>query len=67
MPTFGLESLPIDGDRALLLVTEGGVGEEPVFGTQYALVAVASAGGWRLDDLYARALCRRGVTAEVCL
>lgn len=67
VPTFGLESLAIEGDRALLLVTEGGFRDDSVFGTQYALVAAASAGGWRLDDLYVRALCRRGVTDDICV
>ncbi len=54
-------------NRTLVVITELGAGDDSVAGTQYAVVAEPNTDGWRLTELYTRALCRRGVTNGLCL
>ena len=53
--------------RVLVIVSETGLGDDSVAGTQHAIVAVESDDGWQLAQLSVRALCRRGVGEEFCV
>lgn len=66
-PRISRDSTVVEGGRAVIIVTEGGTGDDSVFGTQYAVVAEQTTDGWLLDQIFARALCSRGVTDELCL
>lgn len=57
----------LEDGRVLVIVSGTGLGDDSVAGTQHAIVAVESDDGWRLADLYVRALCRRGVTEDLCV
>ncbi|MGH2598651.1 MAG: hypothetical protein ACRDJ9_04610, partial [Dehalococcoidia bacterium] len=65
-PDLNLQALDESSDRALLLISETGVGDDSVAGSQYALMLVQEEDGWRLDELWTRALCRRGGDAQFC-
>jgi hypothetical protein len=66
-PDLDLESFQETAERAVLIVSETGLGDDSVAGTQYALIVVREDGGWRLDELWTRALCRRGSDGELCV
>jgi hypothetical protein len=66
-PTYTLASFTEADDRVVLVLTELGAGDDSILGSQYALVADASAEGWRLTELYARPICRRGVSGALCV
>jgi len=66
-PDLALEELGVTADRATLLMSETGVGDDSVAGSQYALVAARGPDGWTLEQLWTRALCRRGGDAELCI
>ena len=54
-------------DHAVLIISETRLGDDSVLGSQYALVASRGTDGWVLDDIWTRALCRRGVSDQLCL
>lgn len=66
-PDLNLETVDESADGALLIVSETGVGDDSVAGSQYALTLVRQGDGWKLDELWTRALCRRGVSDEFCV
>ena len=66
-PDLDLDTLDETAERAVLIVSETGLGDDSVAGTQYALVVVREDGGWRLDELWTRALCWRGSDGELCV
>ena len=45
------------------------MGDDSVAGTQYAIVSELTVDGWKLRELWARAVCRRGVdpTGALCV
>jgi hypothetical protein len=65
-PELALDTIDESPERATLLITETGVGDDSVAGRQYALVIVRGGEGWIVDELWIRALCRRGGDAELC-
>ncbi|MGH2381188.1 MAG: hypothetical protein ACRDG7_08205, partial [Candidatus Limnocylindria bacterium] len=54
-------------ERAILIISETGLGDDSVAGAQYALLARADGARWRLVTLWSRALCRRGVSGDLCV
>ena len=66
-PDLGLDVIDETDERALLIISETGVGDDSVAGTQYALAVTNEAGGWRLEELWTRALCWRGVSGDLCV
>lgn len=66
-PELGLDVVDETDERALLLISETGLPDDSVAGTQYALVVTREADGWRIAELWTRALCRRGVSGNLCL
>lgn len=65
-PDLDLVALFEEPDRVGYVISETGIGDDSVAGTQYALILVRGADGWRIDDLQTRALCRRGGDDELC-
>lgn len=68
-PTFELDTFSEGDTSAVIVISEIGPGDDSVAGTQYALVIGRAADGWRLEGLWARTLCRRGVdqAGQLCL
>ena len=66
-PELGLDVIDETDERALLIVSETGIGDDSVAGTQYALVVGRESGGWRVDELWTRTLCWRGVSGDLCV
>lgn len=66
-PDLELDVFAETSERAVLVISEIGLGDDSVAGSQYALVAIAEGGSWRLEELWTRALCRRGVSGELCV
>jgi hypothetical protein len=66
-PELALDVVEQSDAIAMLVVTETGIGDDSVAGNQYALVIRSTTEGWRLDELWRRALCRRGVSGELCV
>ena len=66
-PQLGLEVVDETEDRALLLVSETGAGDDSVAGTQYALVVTRASDGWRVAELWTRAFCWRGASGDLCV
>ena len=66
-PQLSLDVIDEKPDSALLLVSEIGLGDDSVAGRQYALVVTHESGRWRLDELWTRALCARGVSGRLCV
>jgi hypothetical protein len=66
-PDLELEAIEETTDRAVAIVSETGIGDDSVAGSQYALVLLRETDGWRLDELWTRALCWRGVDDQLCV
>ncbi|MGH2379687.1 MAG: hypothetical protein ACRDG7_00470 [Candidatus Limnocylindria bacterium] len=66
-PDLKLDPFVESEDHAVLIISETGLGDDSVVGSQYALVVSRGAGGWVLDDIWTRALCRRGVSDQLCV
>ena len=66
-PDLSLETLEESSDRAVLIISETRFGDDSVAGRQHALILVREEDGWRLDELWTRALCSRGVSGELCV
>jgi hypothetical protein len=67
-PVWKLEEVQRLADgRAVVIVTELGAGDDSVAGTQYAIVVRSEDGGWLLETIFARPLCRRGVADRLCV
>lgn len=68
-PTFELDSYSEGDVSTVMVITELGVDDDSVAGTQYALVIGRGADGWTLNGLWGRALCRRGVDlgSQLCV
>ncbi len=66
-PDLQLDPFDEREDHAVLIISETGLGDDSVVGSQYALVVSRGADGWMLDDIWTRALCRRGVSEQLCL
>lgn len=66
-PEIELEVLGESADAAVVIASETGVADDSVAGTQYALVMRADDAGWTLEELWTRALCRRGVDGALCV
>ena len=66
-PEVAIDFASETGEHALIIISESGFGDDSVAGSQYALLAVADDGGWRLDTLWTRALCSRGVSGQLCV
>lgn len=64
---LALDPFVEDEDHAVLIISETGLGDDSVLGSQYALVMSRWDDGWVLDDIWTRALCRRGVSDQLCL
>ncbi|MGH2401277.1 MAG: hypothetical protein ACRDE6_01085 [Candidatus Limnocylindria bacterium] len=62
-PSVRVDAYRQSDDLALLIVTEEGLGDDSVAGTQYALDFVHEPDGWVLYQTWMRTLCRRGVDA----
>jgi hypothetical protein len=54
-------------DRELLLVSETGEGDDSVAGLQYLVLLELDGREWRIEEMWTRALCRRGVVQDVCV
>jgi len=68
-PTFELDTFSEGETRTVLVITELGVADDSVAGSQYALVIGRGADGWALGGLWGRALCQRGVDrpSQLCV
>ena len=66
-PDLALDVVEQSDAIAMLVVTETGIGDDSVAGNQYALIVRLAADGWRLDELWRRGLCKRGVSGEFCV
>lgn len=66
-PDLSLDTVDESAYGALLIISETGLGDDSVAGSQYALVLVREDDGWRLGKLWTRALCWRGVSGELCV
>jgi hypothetical protein len=66
-PVLSLDVLEESDTRAVILISAMSAGDDFSGGTQYALVAVADGDGWRVDEVWARVLCTRGVAEQVCI
>lgn len=63
-PSVRVDAFRESDELALLVVTEEGVGDDSVAGSQYALDFVHEPDGWTLYQTWIRTLCRRGVDAS---
>jgi hypothetical protein len=68
-PTFELDTFSEAETRTVLVITELGVSDDSVAGSQYALVIGRHPDGWALVGLWGRALCQRGVDrpSQLCV
>lgn len=66
-PDLALDLFEETPDRAVLIISATGFGDDSVAGSQYALVVVREADGWQLDEQWTRALCGRGVSGDLCV
>ena len=68
-PTFELDTYSEGDAGTVVVISETGIGDDSVAGSQYALVIGRAADGWRLDGLWGRVLCRRGVDlgSQLCV
>lgn len=66
-PDLGLDIIDETDDSALLIVSQTGVGDDSVAGTQYALAVTNEESGWRVEELWTRALCWRGASGDLCV
>ena len=63
-PTFELDTYTEGDAGTVVVISETGVEDDSVAGTQYALVIGRGADGWTLNGLWGRALCQRGVDLD---
>ena len=66
-PDHQVDSLVEDEGRAVILISETGLADDSVAGVQYLLMLERDGRDWRVDELWTRALCRRGVSGELCV
>lgn len=66
-PEIELHVLGEWAEAAVVIASETGAADDSVAGTQYALVMSADDAGWALEELWTRALCRRGVDGALCV
>ena len=68
-PIFELDAFSEGDASAVFVISEIGPGDDSVAGTQYALVMGRALDGWRLDGIWGRALCRRGLdqVSQLCV
>lgn len=66
-PDLSLETFDASSERAVLIISETGFGDDSVAGSQYALVVSRGSDGWVLDNTWTRALCRRAVFEDLCV
>ena len=60
-------SLVGEAERELILISETGLGDDSVAGFQYVLLLELDGREWRIDEMWTRALCWRGVSEELCV
>lgn len=66
-PEIRVDVLGESADQALAIVSEVGVPDDSVAGTQYALLMRGDDSSWSIEELWTRALCRRGTVDELCV
>jgi hypothetical protein len=68
-PSFELDTFSEAEARTVMVITELGVADDSVAGSQYALVIGRRPDGWALDGLWGRALCQREVDrlSQLCV
>jgi len=68
-PALEVDPISVGDDGGVIIISEIGPGDDSVAGTQYALVVGRAPDGWRLEGLWARTLCRRGVdhASQLCV
>ena len=65
-PDLALDTLDASEDAVVLLISETGAGDDSVAGEQHALFLRRGPAGWRLERIWSRMLCARGVDGELC-
>ena len=63
-PVLDVDVVEEDGDGSVVLVSETGLADDAVAGIQYLLVLAHDGEGWRIVDIWTRALCLRALGAE---